>query len=169
MMCKNKIFVFKILFCLELLLNLIVMGTLIRILIMLLLLVFAYNYFVGDEEEKKSTETVISNAKDLISSIGTVIKSEKEKYNDGKYDNAIDKLGNLFTAIQSNFGFHGSDPDKKLEKLEREKLEIEQEYLKLENEPDSVRETKKEELNRRLEELLSDAEKVLEKLERKKE
>lgn len=142
------------------------MRVLIRIIILLFLFIFTYNYFFGDDEEKKSAGKVIANAKELISSIGTVIKSEKEKYYDGKYDDAIYRLSGLFNGIRSRTGFSGQTLNHELEKLESEKREIEEEYQVLENEPDSVRERKKEQLNLRLEEIVSKAERILEKIEK---
>ncbi len=139
------------------------MRTLIRIIILLLILIIAYNYFLGDTEEKESTETVISNAKELIHSIGTVIKSEKEKYHDGKYDDAINKLGNLFDKVKESITSSTRSSKDRLKELEKQKLEIEEEYHKLKNEPDSVREVKKEQLNIRLEEIISETEEILEK------
>ena len=139
------------------------MRTLIRIIFLLLILIFTYNYFLGDKDEKASTETVISNAKELIHSIGTVIKSEKEKYHDGKYDDAINKLGNLFETVKETITTSTAKSKNRLNELENQKLEIEEEYHQLKNEPDSIREVKKEQLNKRLEKIISETEEILEK------
>lgn len=73
---------------------------LIRLLIFLLILIIGYNYFFGNKEEKESSEQIVTQVKSLGKTLGGVLKSEKEKFDSGKYDEALDKVGNFIHGMK---------------------------------------------------------------------
>jgi len=52
----------------------------------------AYNYFFGTPAEKESSAQVFAQVKDLSSSVVNLLKSEKEKFDEGKYNDALARL-----------------------------------------------------------------------------
>ena len=69
---------------------------LIRIAIILVIGIIAYNYFQGTTQEKQEAKTFVKEfgkeMKDLGGLIGGLIISEKEKFDEGKYDKALSNM-----------------------------------------------------------------------------
>jgi len=87
--------------------------------------VLTYNYFLGDAEEKKQSEAVFSQIKDLGSSIGGLIKSEKEKFDQGKYDEALAKISSAVSELKNRDDETGGEMSTELAALEAEKTSLE--------------------------------------------
>lgn len=51
-----------------------------------------YNFFFGTEEEKQQSKEVFSTFKESSKSAWNLLKSERQKFKDGKYDNAVEKI-----------------------------------------------------------------------------
>lgn len=62
--------------------------------------ILVYNYFFGTVEEKAQSKEIFSDIKSLTKSAVGLVKSEKEKFNDGKYDEAVDKIGGLIDNLK---------------------------------------------------------------------
>jgi hypothetical protein len=60
---------------------------------MLIIGLLVYNMFFGDEADKE-------NAKQITSGIKELIQSTKEKYESGEYNEAIDKIGDVFNQLK---------------------------------------------------------------------
>ncbi|MBK8878807.1 MAG: hypothetical protein IPN74_09740 [Haliscomenobacter sp.] len=73
---------------------------LIRLLILLVIGVLVYNYFLGTPEEKESSKTIFREVKQLGKSTWALLKTEKMKMEDGKYDAALDKIGLLYEELE---------------------------------------------------------------------
>ncbi len=73
---------------------------LIRLLILLVIGVLVYNYFLGTPEEKESSKTIFREVKQLGKSTWALLKSEKTKMEEGKYDAALDKIGLLYEELE---------------------------------------------------------------------
>ncbi len=71
--------------------------SIIKVGLMLAVGIIGYNFFLGTPEEKASSrETIgaVANAtKAAGKAVGGVFKGEYKKFRDGKYDNAIEKIG----------------------------------------------------------------------------
>lgn len=52
-----------------------------------------YNYFFGNAEEQASSRKIVGKVADAGKAVGGVFKGEYQKFRDGKYDNAISKIG----------------------------------------------------------------------------
>ena len=61
----------------------------------------AYNLFLGDETEQAQSKEIINKVKDLGKSGVDLVKAEKDKFDAGKYDDAVDKVGKLFDQLKS--------------------------------------------------------------------
>ncbi len=109
------------------------MRKLIRLALILVVGVLAYNYFLGTPEEKAGSEKVFQQVKEVGKSIGDLIKKEKQNFADGKYDKAFDKIGGLYDKAKDKLGNNKEDRDS-FEELEKKKEELEAEKDKLERE-----------------------------------
>ena len=73
----------------------------IQIFLVLVIGLTAYNYFLGTEEEKAQAKETIDKVKEVGKAGVDLIKAEKEKFDAGKYDGALDKIGNLVDKLKS--------------------------------------------------------------------
>ncbi|NUO02488.1 MAG: hypothetical protein HUU01_17930 [Saprospiraceae bacterium] len=102
------------------------MGNLLKLAALLVIGILLYNYFFGTTEEKAQSKEIFTEAKDLGKAAWGLLKSEKEKFDEGKYDEAVDKVGGLFknlkTKAQEN---KDTDALAELKALEAQRLELE--------------------------------------------
>ncbi len=79
--------------------NLVTLG------ILLVLGILVYNRFLGTPEEQQQAKTTFQTigkaAKEVGSAVGGLLKSEKEKFDEGKYDKAMDQISGLFQNLKS--------------------------------------------------------------------
>lgn len=59
-----------------------------------------YNYFFGTAEEKAQSKEIFSDIKDLTKPTVGLLKSERQKFDEGKYDDAVDKIGGLIDNLK---------------------------------------------------------------------
>lgn len=59
-----------------------------------------YNYFLGTPEEQQQSKMIIGKVRDLGGEVFSLLHSEKEKYNAGKFDEAIGKVGSSITYLK---------------------------------------------------------------------
>ena len=78
--------------------------TLLKLVLLLVIGLLGYNYFFGTEEEKYQSREIVDKAKDLGSEAWNLLRSEKEKLSDGKYDDALDRLDNLYRDLSQEAG-----------------------------------------------------------------
>ena len=81
----------------------------------------AYNYYYGNEVEKARSEKVIEGVKDVFGSIKDLAVAEKEKFDEGKYDKILDKIGNVFEEVKEKSADISDDLRDRLADLEDEK------------------------------------------------
>ncbi len=100
--------------------------TAIRLGLLLVIGIVAYNYFLGSQEEKESSERIFQEVKNLGKATWGLLKAEKEKFDQGKYDEALSKIGDIFDKVK---GEASKLKDNKALQEIRD-LEFEQEKLK---------------------------------------
>ena len=71
-----------------------------RLAVLLVVGILVYNYFFGTPEEQAKSKEVGSKVYDLGKSAWDLLKSEKEKFDEGKYDDALDKVSGLFDDLK---------------------------------------------------------------------
>ncbi|MFT4761583.1 MAG: DNA repair ATPase RecN [Saprospiraceae bacterium] len=109
-----------------------------KLVIIMVLGILVYNLFLGDSTEKENARKVFSEIKEAGVAVKDLIQSEKKKFDEGKYDEALDKVGNVFS------------------KLKRRAKDIDEKYVDRIAELDETR----KDLERRLEELNKKEEKM---------
>lgn len=113
------------------------MRSLIKLALLIIAGVLVYNYFLGSEEEKATSEKVFRQVKEVGKSIGELIKNERQKFRNGKYDEAFDKLGDAYEKLKGKVDSNDNREDKELlEKLEKQKEALQKEKQEIEKELD---------------------------------
>ncbi|HMG16137.1 MAG TPA: hypothetical protein VK590_11855 [Saprospiraceae bacterium] len=74
---------------------------LIKIAVVLIIGILVYNYFFGTNDEKETSKKVFGEVKELAVSIKDLVKSEKTKFDAGKYDKAIEKINSAVNSVEN--------------------------------------------------------------------
>jgi small-conductance mechanosensitive channel len=76
------------------------LKSLLKLALLLIVGILVYNFFFGTPEEKEQSRMIFTEVKDLTKSAVQLIKDEKEKFDEGKYDEAVDKIGGLIDDLK---------------------------------------------------------------------
>lgn len=134
------------------------MGRLVSLALMLLVGILVYNFFFGDETEKEQSKKVFQITKDLGKQIKEVIKSEKDSYDDGKYNSIVDKIKKVVKGSDELSDKYSSQ----LDEIEGVQDELELMQRKKERNSNNYDEDEEEELKQKLESLLKELSEDLE-------
>ncbi|PPK85999.1 hypothetical protein CLV84_2916 [Neolewinella xylanilytica] len=94
------------------------MRTLIKLILIMVVGLLAYNFFYGTLEEQEQSRLIVDKAKDLGSDAWNLLKTEREKMQQGKYDDALEELEDLYgTLRQEARELSNTDFTRELEKL----------------------------------------------------
>lgn len=85
------------------------MKNLIKFGLLLVAGILVYNYFYGTPTEKENSENIFAEFKDVGVSVVDLMKEEKVKYDDGKYDEAIDKMKGAVEKMKDKIDKSGDD------------------------------------------------------------
>lgn len=134
-------------------------GFLIKLAVVLVVGVLAYNYFFGSDAEKAQSARTFGQMKDVAVSVGQLAKSEKEKFDAGKYDTALDKLGAAYVKLREGAQKLDARLLKRIGELEERKGKLEEDLADLEKSdaPAEQRARRKAELDKELEALQRDS------------
>ena len=122
---------------------------------MLIIGLVIYNMMFGDEADKENVKQITGGVKELL-------QSTKEKYKNGEYDQAIDKIGDVFKQLKEKAGeFDSKEYMSRLEELEERKQHLEELLKDLETKQQTQTRSlvpqdnskEKEEIQRQLEDL----------------
>lgn len=112
--------------------------SLIKIGLLLVVGILCYNYFFGDSEEKAQSKEVFKQAGNMARSVGTLLRSEREKFNEGKYDGALDKLGDAYQGLKKQAKFLDENVLQRLEAAEKRREALKAELNDLQSEPETA-------------------------------
>ena len=73
---------------------------LIKIGLVLVIGILVYNRFFGDDQEKEQAKEVFKKTGDAVGSAWNLLKSEKQKFDAGKYDRVLDQLGGAYQTVR---------------------------------------------------------------------
>jgi len=107
-------------------------GFLVKLAAVLVIGLLAYNYFFGTEEEKAQSAKTFGQMKEVAVSVGALAKSEKEKYDAGKYDAALDKLGDTYVQLREGAQKLDASLLKRIDELDKRKESLRRELAALE-------------------------------------
>jgi len=141
-----------------------------KLFLSLVVLLLVYNYFLGTPEEKSTSKKIFGEVIHLGKSSWDLLRAEKQKLRDGKYDMAIDKVSQLLDGIET--AVNNSDNPNLSERYQH-LTEKRDQLLKLEqtsgalhgNEGNTLIEKEKMERLKLLKSLLSETELLMNQLE----
>lgn len=107
-------------------------SSLLKIAALLVAGILIYNYFFGSNDEQENSRKVFGQIRGIVSSVGQLVRSEKDKFDAGKYDAALDKLGGVYKAMRTQARHLDEKVIKRLDGLEDRKAELEQELNEIE-------------------------------------
>lgn len=107
-------------------------SSLLKIAALLVAGILIYNYFFGSNDEQENSRKVFGQIRGVVSSVGQLVRSEKDKFDAGKYDAALDKLGGVYKAIRTQARHLDEKVIKRLDGLEDRKAELEQQLNEIE-------------------------------------
>lgn len=142
-------------------------GFLVKLAVIVVVGVLAWNYFFGTAEEKAQSTKTFGQMKDVAVSVGQLAKSEKEKFDAGKYDAALDKLGETYKALREGAQKVDAKLLKRIDELEKRKQALQQELAGLHADTGkgdaADRERREAALGREVEQLTRDSEALVKK------
>ena len=95
----------------------------------LVLILLGYNYFYGTAQEKEQAQEIFSKGAEVVGAGVDLLKSEYHKYEDGKFDDALDNINNLL----SNLKEQGGALVEEIDQWEERKRDWDQKKIELEN------------------------------------
>lgn len=143
------------------------MKSLIRLALLLIVGILVYNYFLGTEEEKETSKKIFGEVRDLGQATWGLLKSEKEKFDEGKYDEAVDKLSGLIDRLRGHAETLENNKDliARINELEQERKNLADKI----NQPESFDSTseaqRKEQIKRESEDLMREIENLMKDME----
>ena len=93
----------------------------------LVVVILGYNYFFGTAQEKEQAQEIFSKGAEVIGSGANLLKSEYEKYGEGKYDGALDNISTILEKLKENDGVLLEEIDsweQKKDDWEQKKLDL---------------------------------------------
>ena len=141
-----------------------------KLFLSLVVLLLVYNYFLGTPEEKSTSKKIFGEVIHLGKSSWDLLRAEKQKLKDGKYDMAIDRVSQLLdgieTAVNNRDNPNLSEQYQHLTEKRDQLLKLEQASGALNgNEGNTLTEKEKMERLKLLKSLLSETELLMNQLE----
>lgn len=109
------------------------MRKLIFTLIILLAGYVGYMYFFGKGDDKAKAELIVQETKSLGKAVGDFLSTQKEKYDEGEFDNLIDKVGAMLDKLKSSDQQTSKEVKDNLKDLQDELRQIDTDKLSEEN------------------------------------
>ncbi|GAB4496935.1 MAG: hypothetical protein OHK0019_29610 [Saprospiraceae bacterium] len=94
--------------------------------------ILIYNFFFGDSAEKEQSRKIFGQVKDVVVSVSQLVKTEKQKFDAGKYDTALEKLGGAYQAVRSQVQKLDASFLSRLDELEKRKAALQSELDNIE-------------------------------------
>ena len=110
--------------------------SLIKLGLLLVAGILVYNYFFGTSEEQAQSKEVFKKTGDAVGAAWNLMKSEKQKFDHGKYDKVLDQLGNAYREVRERAKYVDEKVLRRLDDLEKRKADLQEELDAIEqNEP----------------------------------
>lgn len=107
-------------------------GTLLKWGGLLVIGILIYNFMFGTSEEKDNSRKVFGEMRSLVVSVGNLMKSERSKFDAGKYDKVLEKLGGAYRAVRERAQYVDENVLRRLDDLEKRKTALETELQSIE-------------------------------------
>jgi len=97
---------------------------LISFVILAVVALIGYNQFFGSEEDKARGKAVTKEFKELTGAVTGFLKAEKQNYDAGKYDDAMQKLNKAFRSVSQKAQEIGGNLPERVKELEEKKDQL---------------------------------------------
>lgn len=100
--------------------------------VLLAVIVVVYNYFWGTAEERDQAKQIISQVHELSRNVVDLLGTEKQKFDEGKYDDALTKVKlsiEKIRTVAATLGESGQVYIQQLDELEQQEQELEAELI----------------------------------------
>ncbi len=135
--------------------------TIIKLGVFLVLALVGYNYFFGSETEKAQSKEIVGKVGDLGRDAWNLLRSERTKMKEGKYDDALEKMDDLYTQLRGKAEeIRDSEVLDDLQRLDERRKELE---VLVRREGDEL----STEGQRKLDDLTADTEVLMHEMEEK--
>lgn len=143
--------------------------SLIKIGLLLVAGLLIYNYFFGTTEEKAQSKEVFRKTGDAVGAAWNLLKTEKQKFDAGKYDKVLDQLGGAYRTVREQAKYLDENVLSRLDELEQRKSSLQQQLDSIEEQDrragqtgsDSSSLEQREKVQRELDDLLRDTKSLL--------
>ncbi len=145
-------------------------GFVLKLAVALVVGVLLYNYFFGTPEEQAHSSKTFAQLKEIAVSVGELASSEKEKFDAGKYDAVLDKLGVAYTGLREGARTLDAGVLRQVDELEARRGELKRELDSLGREgvaDDANQKRRREELHDDMRALVRDSDRLLQRIERR--
>ena len=132
-----------------------------KIAIVLILGILIYNYFFGTPDEKQTSKEVYTKVKDLTVSVVDLLKKEKDKFDKGKYDQAVDQIENAIGTIKEKGKMLTENEKLRLRSIEQDKKELKEEIDATNQLPQKEADKKARELDEKVLSILRETEELI--------
>ena len=133
--------------------------SILRLAVLLVVGILVYNFFFGTEAEKENSQKVFQEVKEEAISVKDLVKSEREKFDEGKYDQALSKMGDLFGQLKEKAQeVEDNNYLEKLADLDKKRKELEEEW----NDHRPETETEQKDFQSELKKLMDETEALIE-------
>jgi len=139
--------------------------TLLKYGILILAAIVGYNYFLGDEAEKASSRKIVNEIKDVGKEVGSLIKSEREKFDKGKYDKVLSKLKGAYDEVKEKAKDIDEKYISKLDDLQDRRNDLENRLSKVTDETTDDGKKQAKKLTRDLDQLLEETQDLIKNIE----
>ena len=140
--------------------------SLLKLLFIVVLGILVYNYFLGTPEEKENSRAIFREVKDVAIGVKDLIKSEKEKFDKGKYDKAVDKIGDLLSKLKRKAKDFDEKYIDRISDLEKKKNELKDAISEFDETDARIETDKKDSLVNELDQLLQESERLVNDMEK---
>lgn len=109
------------------------MKNLIFLVILVIAGIVGYMYFFGKGEDREKAVAVVTETRELGKSVGEFLKRQKEKYDDGEFENLMNKIDRNLDKMRNNKTENTDEERQELKELERELRQVDADKLSPEN------------------------------------
>lgn len=114
---------------------------LIKIAVVLVIGILVYNRFFGTDTEKEQSKEIFKKTGDALGATWDLLKSEKQKFDAGKYDRVLDQLGSAYQTVRSGAKYLDENVLQRLDDLERRKADLQEQLDTIEAGERALRDT----------------------------
>jgi hypothetical protein len=101
--------------------------------------VICYNYFFGSTVEKEQSRRIFKGVGNVFGEVRDLVRTERKKFDAGKYDTALDKMGNVIDKLKThNASSNNAAINSEIAALESQKIKIEQQLARVKALPDDA-------------------------------